>query len=114
VKSFVDQSAMHGFRFFFLTADDPKRLVDLLGLRQRQDIPELIRDRLDHARSQVDWQFNWGRSVAYSVFYCNGKDQEWGFDGVWVDGNDLVYMTSGYVSASATRSDDHETCRSKG
>ena len=112
VEFFKDESLMHGPKFFNFVARPPdiERLVKLLDLRQRGTIPEFLRSRIDYAKSSVKWKFNWSTNTIYSIYYCNPSGADLSFDVALVDGNRVVYVTSGYKEDSAVKVDDPSSC----
>ena len=113
VQAFLDDSQIHGLKFFFFKIENSTTFINFLGLQPRVEVPDIFKSRLDDAKSKVDWKFNWSRSKAYSIYYCNGLGQDWSVDLVLVDGNDVVYMTSGYSSQSTIKVHDYDACHSK-
>jgi hypothetical protein len=104
---------MHSPKYFRFDARPPdiERFVQLLDLKQRAEIPEVFRSRIDYAKSSGNWKFNRATNNIYSAYYCNPSGFEWIFDFALIDGNRVVYITSGYSEDTAPKVDDPSLCK---
>ena len=115
IRKFKDQSYIHGLNYFYFQADPPEvnRLISWLELEKVEKIPSPESQVVEDAVSQAGWKFAWATAQVYLSYWCNPPDAEGRISSVdllLVSQGEGIYVTQGYRSIGATRTNDPSRC----
>lgn len=98
VAIFKDDTVMHGPVFYRFEADaaDVRRLALLLDLRPVPRAPDHLAGRIEVARANAGWAFDWAHARVQVAIRCEPALED-PFDVLLVDGRRVVYLTSGFA-----------------